>query len=73
MFIVEGALSQSANLQALHSNIQKQIIQIQHNRIKNPNWRKATSWLFNDDDDNNNNNNNNNNTNNKKLKIKQNK
>ena len=35
-----------ANLQALHSNIQKQIIQIQHNRIKNPNWQKATSWLF---------------------------
>ena len=46
MFIVEGALSQSANLQALHSNIQKQIIQIQHNRIKNPNWQKAPSWLF---------------------------
>ena len=26
--------------------IQKQRIQIQHNRIKNPNWREATSWLL---------------------------
>ena len=24
----------------------KQIIQIQHNRIKNPNWHEAISWLF---------------------------
>ena len=22
------------------------VIQIQHNRIKNPNWQEATSWLF---------------------------
>ena len=26
--------------------IQKQRIQIQQNRIKNPNWQEATSWLF---------------------------
>ena len=26
--------------------IQKQRIQIQHNRIKNPNWQEATSWLL---------------------------
>ena len=26
--------------------IQKQRIQIQHNRIKNPNWQEATSWLY---------------------------
>ena len=36
-------LAYPASLQALHSNT---IIQIQHNRIKNPNWQKATSWLF---------------------------
>ena len=36
-----------ASLQALHSNLtQKQIIQIQHNMIKNPNWQEAASWLF---------------------------
>ena len=26
--------------------IVKQIMQIKHNRIKNPNWREAASWLF---------------------------
>ena len=26
--------------------IQKQRIQIQHNRIKNPNWQEAATWLF---------------------------
>ena len=36
----------TASLQALHSNTWKQIIQIQHNRIKNPNWWETTSWLF---------------------------
>ena len=39
-------LAYPASLQALHSNTYKQIIQIQHNRIKNPNWQEATSWLF---------------------------
>ena len=39
-------LAYPASLQALHSNISKQIIQIQHNRIKNPTWQEATSWLF---------------------------
>ena len=34
-------------LHALHSNTQKQIIQVEHKRIKNPNWQEATSWLFN--------------------------
>ena len=35
-----------ASLQTLHANTQKQIIRIQCNRIKNPNWQEATSWLF---------------------------
>ena len=39
-------LAYPASLQALHSNTYKQIIQIQHNRIKKPNWQEATSWLF---------------------------
>ena len=39
-------LAYPANLQALHSNTKKQIIQIEHNRIKNPNWKEAISWLF---------------------------
>ena len=39
-------LAYPASLQALHSNTWKQIIQIEHNRIKNPNWQEATSWLF---------------------------
>ena len=40
LFIVENLCSQlayPASLHSLHSNTQKQIIQIQHNRIKNPN------------------------------------
>ena len=36
----------TASLQALHSNTWKQIIQVQHTRVKNPNWREATTWLF---------------------------
>ena len=37
----------TASLQALHSNTWKQIIiQIQHTRVKNPNWQEATTWLF---------------------------
>ena len=39
-------LAYLASLQALHSDTYKQIIQIQHNRIKNPNWQEATCWLF---------------------------
>ena len=39
-------LAYPASFHALHSNTQKQIIQIQHNRIKNPNWQRATTWLF---------------------------
>ena len=35
-----------ASLQALQSNTYKQIIDIQHNRIKNPNWQETTGWLF---------------------------
>ena len=30
----------------MHSNTWKQVIQIQHNRIKSANWQKATGWLF---------------------------
>ena len=40
LFIVENLCSQlayPASLHSLHSNTQKQIIQIKHNRIKNPN------------------------------------
>ena len=39
-------LAYPASLQALHSITQKQIIQIQHNRVKNPNCQEAASWLF---------------------------
>ena len=39
-------LAYPASLRALHSNTLKQIIQIQHNRIKDPNRQEATSWLF---------------------------
>ena len=39
-------LGYPASLQALHSNTYKQIIQIQHNRIKYPKWQERTSWLF---------------------------
>ena len=39
-------LAYPASLQALHSNPQKQIFPIQHNKIKNPNWQEATRWLF---------------------------
>ena len=35
-----------ASLQALHLNTLKQIIQIQHKRIKDPNWQEATSGLL---------------------------
>ena len=38
-------LTYPASLQALYTNTWKQIIQIQYNRVKNPNWQKATSWL----------------------------
>ena len=34
------------SLEALHSNNKKQSIQMEHNRIKNPNWQEAASWLF---------------------------
>ena len=34
-----------ASLQALPSN-NSGIKEIEHNRIKNPNWQEATSWLF---------------------------
>ena len=43
---MESQLAYPASLQALHSNTWKQIIQIEHNRIKNPNWQEVTSWLF---------------------------
>ena len=48
LFIVESALSliQLFNTEALHLNTSKQKIQIQGNRIKNPNWLEATSWQF---------------------------
>ena len=36
-------LAYPASLLAFHSTTWKQIIQIQHNRIKNPNWQGATS------------------------------
>ena len=39
-------LAYPARLQALQSDTQKQIIQTQHNRVKNPNSQKATSQLF---------------------------
>ena len=39
-------LAYPASLQALHSNTWKQIMPQQHNRINNPNWQEATSWLF---------------------------
>ena len=43
--MVEGALSLSS--QYRHSSqILRNKIQIQHNRIKNPNWQEAISWLF---------------------------
>ena len=44
--MVESQFAYPASLQALHSNAWKQIIQIEHNRIKNPNWQEATSRLF---------------------------
>ena len=34
------------SLEALHSNNKKQSIQMEHNRIKNPNWQQAASCLF---------------------------
>ena len=43
---MESQLAYPASLQALHSNTWKQIIQIEHNRIKNPNWQEVTSCLF---------------------------
>ena len=39
-------LAYPARLQALQSNTYKQIIQIQHNRVKKTNWPEATSWLL---------------------------
>ena len=39
-------LAYPASLQALHSDNQKWLIQIQHKKIKNPNWQEAFSWLF---------------------------
>ena len=48
LFIVESALSliQLFNTEALHLNASKQKMQIQGNRIKNPNWLEATGWQF---------------------------
>ena len=38
-------LAYPASFQALHANNEKQInIQIEHNKINNPNWQEATSW-----------------------------
>ena len=34
------------SLEALHSNNKKQSIQMEHNRIKKPNWQEAASCLF---------------------------
>ena len=39
-------LAYPASLQARPLKTLKQILQMQHNRIKNPNWQVATSWLF---------------------------
>ena len=39
-------LAYPASLQVLLSNTYKEIIQIRHNMIKNPNWQEATIWLF---------------------------
>ena len=39
-------LAYSTCLQALQANTYKKIIQIKHNRIKNSNWKEATSSLF---------------------------
>ena len=38
MFIAQVLVGPSKQL--------KQIIQIEHNIVKNPNWPEATSWLF---------------------------
>ena len=37
--------ARSLRIQELHSN-NKQIIQLERNRIKKPNWQVATSWLL---------------------------
>ena len=39
-------LAYPSSLQVLLSNTYKEIIQIRHNMIKNPNWQEATIWLF---------------------------
>ena len=39
-------LAYPASLQALHSNNYKTDNANKHDRIKNPNWQEATSWLF---------------------------
>ena len=45
-FVYNGsALGYQASLQAHHSNNEKQILQIQHNRLNIPAGRQ-TSWLF---------------------------
>ena len=47
-FVYSGKCTQLIQLVYRHSIqiILKQIMQIKHNRIKNPNWREAASWLF---------------------------
>ena len=45
LFIVEHALSYT-KLVHRHAKQLKQIIQIKHNIVKNPNWPEQTSWLF---------------------------
>ena len=40
---MESALAYPASLQAPQSNTWKKMIQIRHNRIKNPNWQEATT------------------------------
>ena len=42
----DSALSYQASLQAHYSNNKKQILQIQHNRLKIPTGRRQSSWLY---------------------------
>ena len=37
-------LAYPASFQALHANEKQINIQIEHNKINNPNWQEATSW-----------------------------
>ena len=44
---MQSKLAYPASFQALHANNEKQIhIQIEHNKINNPNWQEDTSWPF---------------------------